>query len=396
MRTILLLTLLVTAGCPGNTSRRGTPSPEQTPASKPPQEDAVETPSDPAAAQDDQHTVVFADRTSQGYLLLVEGGRPDVPEREALQALVRSRLGSAEDEPELELLLQLIAMEPSMAPRKLEDRTGSTEAGSPSDLLGLHVDVLPVHGSDGDLISPEVFADPILTRALDPAQRSSLARRRWAILLRADYRNQHAVRGLRLLQTLVRLVAADRDALVHDPDTGETVDEPTFTRRRLRASLGNIADQVAVVPFPDPEHTGRVRLTTRGMRKFGSVDLELAGLPPDPALLQRATHLVHGLAYAMVGLGEYDTSGYAVALSEVVTLRHEDVVRAYAGQPEQPPRCVGCPATIDVHLVERPSEPHDPRGHVVARIVAPRSRSEAPDYDHPTWVVSAVSNLLGS
>jgi hypothetical protein len=396
MRRSLLLAALaaIATACPGKDNRRSAPTPEQPQASPKDHED-TETLEQTSVASD-RHTVVFADRTSQGYLLLVEGDRPEVPSRDALQELVRRELGAVEDEPELDLLLLLIAMEPSSAPRTLEERAGAgTEGDAPPDLLGLHVDVLALGGGDDSPIGPEVLGDPILTRALDPSQRASLASRRWAILLRADYRNQHAVRGLRLLQTLVRLVAADRRALIHDPDTGETVDVATFTQRRLRATLGNVADQVAVVPFSDPDHPDRLRMTTRGMRKLGSVDLELGGLPPDPAFLQRATHLVHGLAHAMVGLGEYDVSGYAVELSEVVTLRHDDVVRAYAGQPQQPPRCKGCPAVIDLHLVERPSEPHDPRGHVVARIVAPRSRSDAPDYDHVAWVEDAVARLLG-
>ena len=39
---------------------------------------------------------------------------------------------------------------------------------------------------------------------------------------------------------------------------------------------------------------------TRGMRRFGSVDLELDGLPADPIVLQRATHLLYALAFVMV------------------------------------------------------------------------------------------------
>jgi hypothetical protein len=399
-RAAVCVAVLGLAACPAKESRRTDRTPEH---ARPEERDADAEPDGQAgradaASDESRHTVVFADRTSQGYLLLVEGERPAIPDREALQALVRRKLGRtpAADEPELELLLGLIATEPSTAPRTLEERTGSSDTGAPPDLLGLHIDVLAVHSEKGDLISPELFGDPILTRALDPSQRASLAARRWAILLRADYRNQHAVRGLRLLQTLVRLVAADRDALIHDPDTGETVDETTFTQRRLRTTLGNVADQVAVVPFPDPAHPQRVRLITRGMRRFGSVDLELGGLPPDPGVLQRATHLMHGLAYSMVQLGEYDTSGYSVELDAIVTVRHEDVVRAYAGQPTQPQRCDGCPAAIDLHLVERPPEPHDPRDHVVARIVAPRSVSDAPDYDHVAWAEQTITNLMGS
>lgn len=395
MNRSILIVSVVLAGCPTKDNRRAEKPPEHTAAAKDPVDPAA-TPDEPAAqTTDNPHSVVFADRTSQGYLLLVEGDPPEVPRREALQDLVRRKLASAEDEPELELLLGLIAMEPSTRPRTLDERVGTPDAAGPPDLLGLHIDVLAVHGPDGSLVSPELLSDPILTRGLDPSQRASLARRRWAILLRADYRNQHGVRGLRLLQTLVRLVAADRSALIHDPDTGETLDEATFTARRLRSTLGNVADQVAVVPFPDLDHADHVRLSTRGMRRFGSVDLELAGLPPDPALLQQATLLMHGLAYQMVRLGEYDASGYAVELEPVVTVRHEDVVQAYANQTTQSPRCESCPGRVDLHLVERPPEPHDPRDHVVARIVAPRSRSDARDYDHLSWAKEAVADLLG-
>ena len=393
-QTLVILALVALGGCPTKATKDNRRADEPAPTSDARAEEADEQ-VDPARQREEgRHTVVFADRTSQGYLLLVEGERPEVPRREALQELARRKLAAAEDEPELEILLELIGTEPSSAPRTLDERVANADPSKQPDLLGFHVDVLPVHGSEG-VVSAELLTDPILTRALDPAQRASLARRRWAILLRADYRNQNAVRGLRLLQTLVRIVAVEHDALIHDPDIGETVDEAIFTQRRLRSTLGNVADQVAVVPFPDPAHPQHVRLSTRGMRRFGSVDLELGGLPPDPAVLQQATHLVHGLAHQMVRLGEYDSSGYAVELDPVVTIAHEDVARAYAGQSSQPPRCQSCPGRVDVHLVERDPEPHDPSDHVVARIVAPRSLSDAPDYDHLAWARRAVTDLLG-
>jgi hypothetical protein len=236
----------------------------------------------------------------------------------------------------------------------------------------------------------------VLVRELLPAERASLAERRHGLLLRADYRNQHAVRGLRLLQTLVRLVAADRDALVHDPDTGETMGVEAFTRRRLQAGLGNIADQVAIVPFGDKLHGEPfVRLTTRGMRRFGCFDLELDGLPRDQAVLQQATFLLHGLALQMVRQGEVDPSGFAVELDEEVEITRADVVQAYARQQGAVPTCDGCPGRVALHLVERSAEPHDPQSHLVVRVVAPRPDSDARDYDHPAWVRAAITKLLG-
>src|SRR5699024_1870680 len=120
---------------------------------------------------------------------------------------------------------------------------------------------------------------PILTRGLTEEQRKSALGRSWALLLRADYRNQHAVRGLRLHQTLVRVVAERYGALIHDPDTRETMNVEPFTERRLRAAAGNVADQIAIVPFIDRNDDKLLRLATRGMRRFGSVDVELDGLP---------------------------------------------------------------------------------------------------------------------
>ena len=253
-----------------------------------------------------------------------------------------------------------------------------------------------MHG-ESELVSTSLLTDPVLTRELSPEERSSLAKRRQALLLRADYRNQYAVRGLRLLQTLVRIVANDRKALVHDPDTGETMGVEAFTRRRLLSSLGNVADQIAVVPFPDPRHgEGFLRLSTRGMRRFGSVDVELDGLPRDPEVLQRATDLMYGLAYQLVRLGEFDTSGYAVELDEVVDVEHADIVQAYGSRGGQvPPACKDCPGSTTVHLVERPAEPHDPSEHVVARVVAPREESDAAGYDHKKWALEAVASIFG-
>jgi len=353
-----------------------------------------------SSISDSAHDVVFADRTSHAYLLLVKGKKPPVPSRDELKALVRKHLDPAEEE--VRLLLKLIDMDPE---RTMIDPVGTNQGAEAmsraslqqSDLLGLHIDVLPLL-SEGDeaLIPPEALTDPILTRELEPAELESLGSRTFALLLRADYRNQHDVRGLRLLQTLVRLVARARGALIHDPDTRETVNLDAFTRRRLRKALGNVADQVIVVPFSDPRHgEGYVRLTTRGMRRFGSVDLELDGLPRDPELLQKATHLIYGLAARMVHLGEVDVSGLAVQLDDTVTIQYEDIVEAYASRAAEVPRCEQCPEEVSVHLVEREREEHDPKDHVVARIVAPRSISDRKDYDQTSWAPEAVHTVLG-
>lgn len=392
MRRLAIAALLL-AGCPkpqNGEPPRGEAEPVRTDVGV-----AVQ-PDEPHRPSGDPHTVVFADRTSQGYLLLVDDAHDDPPTRADLQFLVRSKLGAKADEPELQLLLELIETEPAPTRAPTPGEPADGRPRPTRDLLGLHVEVLPLHGEQ-ELVPTSVLTDPVLTRELSPEERSSLAKRRSALLLRADYRNQYAVRGLRLLQTLVRLAAIDRKALVHDPDTGETMGVEAFTRRRLQSSLGNVADQIAVVPFPDPRHgEGFVRLTTRGMRRFGSVDLELDGLPREPELLQRATDLLYGLAYVMVRLGEFDRSGYAVELDEVVEIAHADIVQAYGTRGSQvPPACGECAGEVAVHLVERPTEPHDPGDHVVARVVAPREDSDAKAYDQKQWVRDAVAAIFG-
>jgi hypothetical protein len=386
VRASILLFAVAVAGCP--TRREDQNPPSKTTEAPPPKTEAEEAKDD----AEDAHTVVFADRTSQGYVLLLKGRSSEAPSREDLQALVRKKLPAGTDAPEVELLVTLIATEPVLDAREAE-RKGDRKG--PGDLLGFHVEAV----SDLDLakvVASDTLTDPVLIRELSPPERASLAERRHALLLRADYRNQHAVRGLRLLQTLVRLVAEDRDALVHDPDTGETMSAAAFTRRRLQAGLGNIADQVAIVPFSDKLHGEPfVRLTTRGMRRFGSFDLELDGLPRDPAVLQQATFLIHGLALQMVRQGEVDPSGFAVELDEEVDVTHADVVQAYARQQGAVPACRDCPGRVTLHLVERAAEPHDPQHHLVVRVVAPREKSEARDYDHPAWVRATITKLLG-
>ncbi len=270
-----------------------------------------------------------------------------------------------------------------------------------TDLLGLDVELHPLHPKDAKdaIVDLEILREPILARDLSPEQLASLERRTWALVVRARYRNQHGVRGLRLLQTIVRLLAEQQNALIHDPDTRETVTRETFTRTRLQTKLGNVADQIPVVPFQDPAHTiaGKpaVRLATRGMRRFGSVDIELAGLPADPQVLQQATHFVYGVAFNLIKLGVYDRSGYAAELPEAIHIHYKDCAQAYASRDEKLPRCADCPEEVRVHLVERPPEQHDTQGHVVARVVAPRHVSDAPDYDQTQWVREALARVLG-
>jgi hypothetical protein len=353
-----------------------------------------------ATAQDVEesaHHVVFADRTSQAYLLLLAGSPTATPTREALAELVKAKLPGAADEPEVALLLELVATAPQPPQSDPALDPAEREAIRHRDLLGLHVELLPLAPvGEEPLIPREALLDPIATRELSEADRQSLPARGHVLVLRAHYRNRYGVRGLRLLQTLVRIVATDRKALVHDPDTGETVDVATFTRRRLQSTVGNVADQVVVVPFPDPRHgEGFVRMTTRGMRRFGSVDLELDGLSREAPALEAATHLLQGLAYRMVRAGEYDQEGYAVEVDDVIELTYRDMAQAYAGQVGRVPRCDGCPERVRLHLVERAHEPHDPIEHVVARVVAPRLLSASDGYDHPAWARKALADLLG-
>lgn len=374
----------------------------------PPEAIAAPAPVDPAAeearrAEAAAHRVVFADRISFGYVLLLPGPPGPAPTREELQATVRRMFAESVGESEVELLLDLVATPPRAdlggfkatadGSKDMVEQPADPEAAArvwaTSDLLGLEIDALPAAA-----VEPKLLADPELTRALTPEERASLPERTQLVMLRALYRNQNGVRGLRLLQALVRAVAADTGALVHDPDTLETVGPAAFAARRLQAELGNIADQVVVVPFIDPQAPDAVRLTTRGMRRFGSVDLELDGLSRDLPALQQATYFLHGLGLVMVRLGEFDRSGFAVEAPEVIGLHYRDCVDAYAGQVALP-RCSACPEEVEIHLVERPAEPHDPPGHVVARIVAPRAISGRPGYDHIAWIRAALDRVLG-
>jgi hypothetical protein len=362
---------------------------------------------DPAAAEARRkaelaHRVVFADRISFAYVLLIQGPPGPAPSRADLQAIVKRAFADNLADREVELLLDFV-MTPRRAdlgsvavPDGKEDRAeapadpeAAQRVWATSDLLGLEVEAVPIAA-----VPDKALADPELTRALTPEERESLAKRQQAVVVRALYRNQNGVRGLRLLQALVRVVAAERGALVYDPDTQETTGPAVFAARRLQTSLGNVADQVAVVPFPDAAGENAVRLVTRGMRRFGSVDLELGGLPRDLAALQQATYVLHGLGLVMVKLGEFDSSGFAVEAPDTITVHYRDCAAAYGGQVALP-RCQGCPEHADVHLVERPEEPHDPPGHVVARVVAPRAIGEQPGHDHRAWVQGMLGQILG-
>lgn len=346
------------------------------------------------------HRVVFADRITFGYVLLFSGEPGPAPTRQELQAIVRRAYAGNLADPEVELLLDLVGT-PSrgdlggVAPRPEDveapvDAEAAARVWGTGDLLGLEIEALPEGAVDA-----VALADPELTRALSPVERDSLARRRRVLVIKALYRNQHGVRGLRLLQALVRVVAEETGALVHDPDTLETMGAAAFAARRLQANLGNVAEQIAVVPFPDPRHgEDALRLTTRGMRRLGSVDLELGGLPRDLPTLQQATYFLHGLALVMARLGEFDRAGVAVEAPDTIELFYRDCAAAYGGQVALP-RCDGCPEQAALHLVERPAEPQDPPGHVVARVVAPRVVSDAAGYDPRAWVRKALDQVLG-
>lgn len=362
----------------------------------------------PKPSDEGVHQVIFADRISQGYLLLLPGDPSVAPTRDDLRALVKKTFAGREREEEPALLLKLVDLDSADAiapddPTKAARADGKAPPSPDaivrrsSDLVGLHVELITMRNpGEEPLIAPGMLRDPVLTRFLKPDELSWAASTKKVLLLRAEYRSQNGVRGLRLLQSLVGMVARDQKALIHDPDTGETFGPDAFKDRRLQASLGNVADQVAVVPFMDKRNgKGLWRLATRGMRRFGSPDLEMDGLPKNPAVLQQATHVLYGLAFQMIKLGELDRSGLAVEIEDEVSVHYRDIERAYSTRSTKVPRCSDCPEKVDVHLVNRPSEPQDPREHVVVRIVAPRVKSDAADYDHPAWILTALSRVLG-
>jgi hypothetical protein len=398
--TLSLLSLLLACN-PPSPGPAATPTPTPTPTAAPAMD--AEASAEARRVAELPHQIVFADRITYSYVLLLPGSAAaKPPTRAELDLAVRDAFAKNLGDEEVELLRGLIArpidespIDPKAAAQPEED-PDTQEAPRSSDLLGLEIEAharIPVSGPP--LIEPRVLDDPDLVRALDPVERASIPTRTTLLVLRAQYRNQHGVRGLRLLQTLVRVIAVKSGALIHDPDTLETLGPVAFTERRLQTSLGNVADQIPIIPFSDPRHPGKFRLGTRGMRRFGSVDLELGGLPGDLSVLQQGTYFLHGLARQMIDLGEFDRTGFAVELPDILTLHYSDCAAAYAGHPGSLPRCTDCPESVELHLVERAPEPQDAVAHVVARIVAPRSRSDRGDYDPVAWAQEALDHVLG-
>ncbi len=407
LATTLLASLALAWGCAATRSGDREPAADGTapaPAGAPEAPEAGTDESD-ATEGPDPHRVVFADRIGYAYLLILPPtGRTPSIRREDVVAIAEDDFAEWKGDPEVDLLLEMVRTDPAKTridPTRLgetDEDLARTAKLRTKDVLGLHVEVLPLHEpGQPPLVPPELLADPLLARDLPPDVRARYARATSALLLRAEYRNAHRVRGLRLLQTLVDHVARRYDAVIFDFDTKETLRPETFQRRIFRRDLFNVADQIVVVPLPglpgDPPDT--VRLATRGMRRFGVPDLELAGLPKDPALLQRATHLVVGLARVLAEQARIDPSGFAREADDVVEVHYRDVDAAYAGRGAHLPHCEGCPERVAVHLRRRPPADTDPRGHPVVRIVAPRPTSDAPDYDHRAWVARALEDLFG-
>ena len=406
LRLSLLSLLLACAPQPATT-----PTPTATTPAPTPTAPTVSTPAapatDPSATAEAQriaeipHRVVFADRITYSYVLLLPGAMLKVPTRDELDAAVREAFAKNLEDEEVVLLRGLIARpidESPIAPDAAAQPEQDPEDDGPDgrDLLGLDIEVhARVPASGPPLIEPRMLFDPDLVRTLKPDELASLPARNTLLVLRAQYRNQHGVRGLRLLQTLVRVIATKRGALVHDPDTLETLGPAVFAARRLQTTLGNVADQIPIIPFADPWHPGKFRLTTRGMRRFGSVDLELGALSGDLSVLQQGTYFLHGLALQMIELGEFDRSGFASELPPILTLHYSDCAAAYAGHPGTLPRCSACPEHVELHLVERAAEPQDAVSHVVARVVAPRSRSDRGNHDAAAWAQEALDSVLG-
>jgi hypothetical protein len=57
------------------------------------------------------------------------------------------------------------------------------------------------------------------------------------------------------------------------------------------------------------------------------------------------------------------------------------------------PRCDACVGRVMLALRKRKAEPHDPQGHVVVRVVAPRGEPDAADQS--AWARRAIAKVLG-
>ncbi len=393
------------AAAGSTTSRKGGPESGRSDEKNPTTSDGAAE-SEPTSGGDvrktgeDAHQVVYADRISQGYLLLLANDRgTDVTmTRDTLLELVR---GSTLDDATKAQLATLIETEPQTAPLALpsEETLAQAAAGLPTDeqvaeLLGLHIEVLK---RDDATIPSAALQDEILSRDLDPLERDAALRSEQVLLLRADYRNQHGLLGLRLLQQLVVLVATQRGALIHDPDTRETVSADYFGSHVIPEDLGGVSSQIAIIPFQDTRNgKGFVKLATRGMRKLGCVDLELDGLPQDIVVLERATWLLSGLASTLLREAASHGSGVGYEVDDSIEITRSEIVRAYGGQAPWRTECAGCSGSTDVHLVERTPEPADPVHHRVARVVAPRELSDLDEYVQPIWALAALEDVFGA
>lgn len=359
----------------------------------------------PSAEQ--SHEVVFADRVRYAYAVLVPANtkpnpnagldaEPNAPTPAELRAIVERAFAGRLDEPDVASLLVLIDRDPESneAGRLMGDEAQrrAVMARPDADLLGLVTAVVP----RADIVDDVTLADPTLSRGASPSDRELAGAATHAVLLRAEYRPRQFVRGLRLLQSLVLAYAREVGGVVFDVDTYELWSVDAFATRRLRVREQNVADQIAVVPFPDPAHgEGHVRLCTRGMRRFGAPELELDGLVLDRVLLTRGTDLLRGLALTVARLAELDEAGYATQAPEVIRVTREDVATALGHAHAELPACVTCSDGLDVRLVERAAVETDPPNHVVARVVAPRSDDKSATTQHVTWVRAAIERLLG-
>ena len=251
----LVLLAMLAAGCReqpspvplGSASQPASTEPTPEPKSASDDDDTTETgeTGDPLSGEA-AHTIPFADRSSMGYLLLLPAGTKnfEAPSRAYLQTLVEQAFPDRRTAGEFDLLLTLISTSPhetgfdgelmppslgfdesggggdgggdggnddhSEKPKKLSEAelaAAKAERSRTFDVIGLHIETLHLGIGETTTIPTSALTDPVLTRDLDEEQRKSLLGREWALLLRADYRNQHAVRGLRLHQTLVRVVA---------------------------------------------------------------------------------------------------------------------------------------------------------------------------------------------
>lgn len=234
-----------------------------------------------------------------------------------------------------------------------------------------------------------VSPDELLTvpGAVDAEERWRLAEATHLIVIVTPDEMVHPRVGFWTALSTARALACASGGVILDPEVPRLLPVDTHAEPLPEDARINVTDHILLLT---EDQRGRVRLSSRGMGKFGLPEVEIRDIPP--GLGAALMPVAHGVAQHLLRASLLVTHEHGGAQAELpvgpdIRLTLQDIPHSQTGEnfPEPEP---GAQGFTTLRLEYRTAKKDGP----VVGVVPPRGYRG----DHGAWLNSVLSDLLGS